>query len=65
MPADGSGDRESGRNRQTQPRHLGQIRAFPAEFVGETRVPVRSFRTEPVDPSWHGADISAQVPRAI
>ena len=47
--ADSRRDRESGRNRQLEPRHLGEIGALAAEQVAHLGSSFRNARTEKVD----------------
>ena len=55
------GDREAGGDGEAQAGHFGKIGTLPAEFIGETRVTIRMFGAEPIDPSWHRAAVSADV----
>ncbi len=53
--ADVRRDRETGGYRDTQPAHLCQVRAFPAEKVTQTLVAIRTSTTKIIDTLRHRA----------
>ncbi len=55
-------DRESGRDRQLEPRHLGQVRALAAQQIAHRGASFRRARTEKVDLRMNTAHVKLCLP---